>query len=92
MFIFVSFFIEIVFGLIIFSVIFKVVKRMKNSKNNINDRNFKNTISNANDSNSYGNAVSEEPIEVYCEYCGTKFNKIKKKCPSCGAKIHREEK
>ena len=75
----------IVVSIIIFSVIINVGKRSK--ANNAKNGDFKNTISNANDPQSYGNAVSQESLDTYCAYCGSKFSKIKKRCPSCGAKI-----
>ena len=71
---------------IIIAVIVTRAKQIKKTQSD-QDKGFKNTISNANDPNSYANSVSEENLETYCSYCGSKFSRIKKKCPSCGAKV-----
>jgi len=74
----------IVVPIIIITFAVRAQKNKKDITNNSED--FKNTISNANDSNSYGNSISEESLDMYCAYCGSKFSKIKKSCPNCGAK------
>lgn len=74
----------IIVPIIIFSVIVRANKISKSNKPQ--NGNFKNTISNANDPQSYGNTISQESLDTYCAYCGAKFSRIKKRCPSCGAK------
>ena len=69
---------------IIITVIMSRTKR--SSKKSNQDKGFQNTISNANDPNSYANTVSQENLDTYCAYCGSKFSKTKKSCPACGAK------
>ena len=67
-------------------IILIISKIAKHKKNDSNSKIFKNTISNANDPNSYANSKSSESVEVTCDYCGAKYHKIKRKCPSCGAR------
>ena len=83
--------------IIVLSVVFSIVrvryKNMKNNKhsnNNQQSQDFKNTISNANDENGYWNSVSSEDTAVYCEYCGSKIERSKKRCPSCGARLQKK--
>ena len=80
---FIPFFVVLI---IILTRIPAIYKRNKNKSHENEDRSFKNTISNANDPDSYGNSISSEPTEVYCDYCGSRYSKTKKRCPSCGAR------
>ena len=93
MFFIIPIFIEIVFVVIFVSVIVTIVKKAKSIKldEKVEEDSFKNTISNANDSESFGNSLSSEPVEIYCSYCGSKFSKAKKKCPSCGASVQKRK-
>jgi rubrerythrin len=82
--------------IIVLSVVFSIVRvRYKNLKNNKQNNNqpsqeFKNTISNANDENGYWNSVSSADTSAYCDYCGAKFERVKKRCPSCGARVQKK--
>ncbi len=93
MFIFIPIMVEIIFVVTFLSVFVRIIKNAKLNKNqqnrSSNSETFKNTILNANDESSYANSISSEPLEVYCAYCGSKYNKNKKRCPSCGAKIQK---
>lgn len=72
-------------------IVIMIVKATRRHNNNdASSGTFKNTISNANDPNSYGNAISSESTNITCEYCGTIYNKLKKSCPSCGAKTNKK--
>lgn len=77
---------ELIFALAVFFIIAKIIKTaLRNRSANRTESSHQNTISNANDPDSYGNSLSSEPTDVCCAYCGTKYNKMKKRCPSCGA-------
>lgn len=50
---------------------------------------FKNVVSNANDPNSFSN--SNQDFSIYCEYCGSKLERVRKRCPSCGARVQKND-
>ena len=94
MFLITSIFIEIVFVIIFVSTFIAIIRKAKSNPNSTlksdeETTTFQNTISNANDPYSYGNSLSSEPTDIYCDYCGSKFNKNKKRCPSCGARTQK---
>lgn len=64
---------------------FFILIRKKN-KNVSKENSFKTTISNANNEKEVWNSVSGESTDVTCSYCNSRYPKIKKRCPSCGAK------
>ena len=91
MFIFLLF--EIVPFIIVFAAIVTIVvrasksinKSAKKTGNSLPD--FKSELSNANDPNSFVN--SNQDLSNYCEYCGSKYERVKKRCPSCGARAQK---
>ena len=73
-------------------IIISFAIRFRKHSKKINDfasRTFKNTISNANDPNSFGN--SNQDLSVYCDYCGSKMERVRKRCPSCGARVQKKD-
>ena len=68
-------------------VIITISARAKHIKTNNDLPKFKNTISNANDPDSFGN--SNQDLSIYCEYCGSKLERVRKRCPNCGARIQK---
>ena len=83
-FMFIQFLPFVIIPIVIITIVVSALKHNKTTKDITNI--FKNTISNANDPNSYGNSVSAENLDINCAYCGTRYARIKKKCPACGAR------
>lgn len=93
----IPFFMEFVFIIVFVFVIGSIIKRSKNTKDtNVktdkSSETLQNTISNANDENDYWNSISSKETHVYCDYCGSKLERVRKRCPSCGAKVNKTDK
>ena len=86
----------IIVPVVIISIVLRARKNGNNgSSNQQSDKAstpFKNTISNANDEKGYWNSISSEDSSVYCDYCGSKMLRAKKRCSSCGARVQKEDK
>lgn len=67
------------------------VRARRNSKANDLPK-FENTISNANDLEAHWNSISSEDTSIYCEYCGSKMERVRKRCVSCGARVQSKNK
>lgn len=78
----------IIVPIIIISIAVKARKRNKDINNSLPS--FNNTISNANDPGSFGN--SNQDLSTYCEYCGSKIESVRKRCPGCGARVQKNNK
>ena len=62
--------------------------RVKNKPNKDLPK-FERTISNANDPNSFAN--SNEDLSISCDYCGSKLERVRKRCPACGARVQKHK-
>ena len=83
MFIILSFFIEVVFWGFVVSMIIKSVKQHKINKSNSKPTSLTGSVFDENISNILDDSEGDE---VFCAYCGAKYLKNKKRCPSCKAK------
>ena len=72
---------------IIISIVVKSHKMHKTLNNNLPD--FKNTISNANNPEEVVN--ENQDFSTYCDYCGSKMERARKRCPACGARIQKSD-
>ena len=89
MFFIVPIFFEIVFVVVFVTIIATIIRRARHhiittSKLDDQMRSSENDVSSLEDVN-----LSNECQEIYCDYCGSKIDKDKKKCPSCGARIQK---
>lgn len=63
------------------------IRAYKKTKSNDELPKFKNTISNANDIDAHWNSISREDTSITCSYCGSKMERVRKRCPACGARV-----
>ena len=80
----------IIVPVVIISACVRASRNKTNTNNTLPD--FENTISNANDLEAHWNSISSEDASIYCDYCGSNMERVRKRCPSCGARVQSKNK